>query len=359
MIRRSDLSEISLQIVREMPDSEIRNRELRRLDCLAVDPSISFSSVSNPGIGIRQIFASMDKMAHIDMVNFFYDLQGLKLPHDSQIIEVIEEATGKRWTIKDILSEMQRYKRTISHIEADELEKSGWITTDSITIAARIKDLLTKPKYHTDERRKEENFPFTLVEQVRLLSAGTIAGLTGEKRYDRIDRIRLEFLRFVEKNNEFRTWQEAWNAFAENKDTNLCACCGTNDNCDWVKSGDAEECCICENLPYEDWCNGCKVYNPRIEEPISEGVRKAGEKFVYNGNNKSIHIDGYENSGKSWRIWGTGKIFKGKFYNYWQIWIPKSISLLLWNTQCRNQIMVPKWFYEKSMKVYYRKEAKK
>ncbi|KYK38480.1 MAG: hypothetical protein AYK18_06970 [Theionarchaea archaeon DG-70] len=44
MIRRSDLSEISLRIAREIPESKIRNRELRRLDCLVVDPSISFSS---------------------------------------------------------------------------------------------------------------------------------------------------------------------------------------------------------------------------------------------------------------------------------------------------------------------------
>lgn len=40
MIRRSDLSEISRQIAREMPYSETRNRELHRLDYLAVQPFV-------------------------------------------------------------------------------------------------------------------------------------------------------------------------------------------------------------------------------------------------------------------------------------------------------------------------------
>jgi len=44
MISRSDLSEISLRIAREMPNSQIKTRELMRLDRLAVSPSISLFS---------------------------------------------------------------------------------------------------------------------------------------------------------------------------------------------------------------------------------------------------------------------------------------------------------------------------
>ena len=143
----------------------------------------------------------------------------------------------------------------------------------------------------------------------------------------------------------------------EDQNGELCSCCGTNDNCDWVKSGE-EECCICANLPYEDWCNGCKEYNPRVYSWDWE-IEEVGVKFKHKGYNKEIYIDGFEHCGKSWHVWGRCRTFKGVHFDSWQIWIPISISMLLWNSSWnKNQIVVPNWFYEKSMKVYYRKKEK-
>jgi len=86
-----------------------------------------------------------------------------------------------------------------------------------------------------------------------------------------------------------------------------------------------------------------------------EGIQEIGKKFGLNRYNRKIYIEGYESTGKAWRVWGSGKTFHGVDYSYWQIWIPKSISMLLWDTPYRNQIVIPNWFYEKSMKVYFRK----
>ena len=46
------------------------------------------------------------------------------------------------------------------------------------------------------------------------LSSGTIATLTGRKRYDEIDEIQQRFALFVaQAGRDFQTWVQAWAAF--------------------------------------------------------------------------------------------------------------------------------------------------
>ena len=57
-----------------------------------------------------------------------------------------------------------------------------------------------------------------LVTQARLLSGGTIASLTGKRRYDEIDPIHAEFEEFCEENkSRFETWTEAWREYQKAK----------------------------------------------------------------------------------------------------------------------------------------------
>jgi hypothetical protein len=50
--------------------------------------------------------------------------------------------------------------------------------------------------------------------QVRTLSNGTLATLTGWKDYYSLDCIRQKFMEFVMQHPEqFKNWQEAWNEF--------------------------------------------------------------------------------------------------------------------------------------------------
>lgn len=65
----------------------------------------------------------------------------------------------------------------------------------------------------TENNWTGDRMHFSLMEQVRLLSSGTLANLTGEKRYDRLDKIRFQFICFAENHPEFETWMEAWNVF--------------------------------------------------------------------------------------------------------------------------------------------------
>lgn len=45
----------------------------------------------------------------------------------------------------------------------------------------------------------------------RQLSSGTIATLTGIRRYDQIDQIRYAFMQFVERaERTYETWEDAW-----------------------------------------------------------------------------------------------------------------------------------------------------
>lgn len=52
----------------------------------------------------------------------------------------------------------------------------------------------------------------TLIEQARRLSSGTVATLTGEKRYTDIDRIRADFVTFCAGRKDEK-WQDAWAEF--------------------------------------------------------------------------------------------------------------------------------------------------
>lgn len=53
-----------------------------------------------------------------------------------------------------------------------------------------------------------------LVRQASQLSSGTVATLTGERFYVRIDAIRVRFVEFCENMpNRCDTWQEAWGQF--------------------------------------------------------------------------------------------------------------------------------------------------
>lgn len=56
-----------------------------------------------------------------------------------------------------------------------------------------------------------------ILSDVAALSSGTLAGLTGERRYAVLDEIRGQFLFFVDstlrRGARFLTWHEAWRAF--------------------------------------------------------------------------------------------------------------------------------------------------
>ena len=45
------------------------------------------------------------------------------------------------------------------------------------------------------------------------LSSGTIATLTGHKRYDEIEKIQTDFVLWVIENPNFTNWRQAWNEF--------------------------------------------------------------------------------------------------------------------------------------------------
>lgn len=56
------------------------------------------------------------------------------------------------------------------------------------------------------------------IRQIAGLSSGTLASLTGLRRYDELDTIHAAFLDFAKKNAEtssapFTNWQEAWRHF--------------------------------------------------------------------------------------------------------------------------------------------------
>lgn len=54
--------------------------------------------------------------------------------------------------------------------------------------------------------------------QAITLSSGTLATLTGLKRYDQLDSIQNEFVMFcIENEGEFTCWQDAWEAFKLSK----------------------------------------------------------------------------------------------------------------------------------------------
>ena len=53
-----------------------------------------------------------------------------------------------------------------------------------------------------------------VVRQASQLSSGTIASLTGKRRYDDIDQLRVEFVEFCESVPQWcDTWQRAWALF--------------------------------------------------------------------------------------------------------------------------------------------------
>lgn len=55
----------------------------------------------------------------------------------------------------------------------------------------------------------------TLTQQARGLSSGTIASLIGNNLYSAIDEEQFSFVAFCEENEDnFRTWQAAWKAYA-------------------------------------------------------------------------------------------------------------------------------------------------
>ena len=56
--------------------------------------------------------------------------------------------------------------------------------------------------------------PITLREQAALMSSGTMATLTGLRKYTAIDARQAEFILFCGDNEgKFETWQEAWRKF--------------------------------------------------------------------------------------------------------------------------------------------------
>jgi len=58
----------------------------------------------------------------------------------------------------------------------------------------------------------------TVQNQARTLSSGTLATLTGLKRYDQLDAVQAEFVAFTDENSdEFTCWQDAWEAYKINK----------------------------------------------------------------------------------------------------------------------------------------------
>lgn len=56
-----------------------------------------------------------------------------------------------------------------------------------------------------------------LVREVRHLSSGTLASLSGHRDYEALDKIQLQFLSWLDDNytSDFKTWVQAWNAFQD------------------------------------------------------------------------------------------------------------------------------------------------
>ena len=53
-----------------------------------------------------------------------------------------------------------------------------------------------------------------IIEIAVSLSSGTLAALTGLRRYDELDKVRAAFVEFCAANTgKFTTWGKAWNAF--------------------------------------------------------------------------------------------------------------------------------------------------
>ena len=73
------------------------------------------------------------------------------------------------------------------------------------------------PDQTQDNPREDEGVYYhidSLVSQARQLSAGTLAGLTGFRKYVQVDVVQVDFVEFCEENqNQYRTWQPAWNDF--------------------------------------------------------------------------------------------------------------------------------------------------
>jgi len=54
----------------------------------------------------------------------------------------------------------------------------------------------------------------SLLQQARTLSSGTIAGLSGETRYQAIDIIQWGFVQYCERfQDRYVTWHEAWSDY--------------------------------------------------------------------------------------------------------------------------------------------------
>jgi len=63
----------------------------------------------------------------------------------------------------------------------------------------------------------------TVLDQVRSLSSGTIAGLINNNKYSEIEKVRTKFLQFVigATNSDpkaYKNWQEAWDYFKKTYD---------------------------------------------------------------------------------------------------------------------------------------------
>ena len=54
----------------------------------------------------------------------------------------------------------------------------------------------------------------TVAEQARTLSSGTIASITGQTKYDVIDKVQADFTSFCERfGDRYTVWQEAWSVY--------------------------------------------------------------------------------------------------------------------------------------------------
>lgn len=77
----------------------------------------------------------------------------------------------------------------------------------------------------------------------------------------------------------------------------------------------------------------------------------------------TIEITGFESQGKQWHICGDGRVFRGVSYDYWQMWCPMSISMIIFNHiggsggKDKNRVCLPNWFLRK-VKVYHMSEDK-
>ena len=59
---------------------------------------------------------------------------------------------------------------------------------------------------------------------IRHLSSGTMATLTGIKKYDEIDRIQYAFAEYAKKNERRRDWEnwsDAWDDFEDSREIDL------------------------------------------------------------------------------------------------------------------------------------------